>query len=283
MELHTGKKNPLTRLEILLSLAVPALCFGGAALAILLWRGGFIDDPGSFYWGSLAGAVLLGYLAWVKPRRDIVALLAPLYAVIIFLIPLENKPTVLLQLLFGASLTVLVVRLNILFSTPPAKKHGEDPMEKYLYDYMHRITPLYRGIDRGTAHEIASVVLSFKFGLYTNTITSADNAFSRLAGEGPIATLRKALKIIRDRAVYLDKSEVKGYSPETFSPGEDPYLAVNLPAEVIDNRDDFTLDNSLLLCYAVAYLYSPDDGQSLDEHQNFVLQILGPYKEPLGL
>jgi len=283
MELQTGKKNRLTRIEILLSISVPVLCFGGAALGMLLWQGGYIRDPGSFYWGSLAGSVLLAYLAWLKPRRDIVSLLAPLYAVIIFLLPLENKPTLLLQLLFGASLTILVVRLNLLFSTPPVKKHGEDPMEKYLYDYMHRITPLYRGIDRETAHEIASAVLSFKFGLYPNTINSAENAVSRLAGEGPITTLRKALIIIRDRAANLEQSEVKSYSPETFNPGEDLYLAVNLPPEKIDNREDFTLDNSILLCYAVAYLYSPDDGQMLDEHQNFVLQILNPYKEPLGL
>jgi hypothetical protein len=283
MEPHTGKKNRLTRLEILLSVGVPALCFGGAALGILLWKRGYISDAGSFYWGCLAGAVLLAYLAWLKPRRDIVSLLAPLYAIIIFLIPLENKPTVLLQLLFGASLTILVVRLNILFSTPPVKKHGEDPMEKYLYDYMHRITPMYRGIDRETAHEIASAVLSFKFGLYPNTITSADKAVSRLTGEGPMATLKKALRIIRDRAANLDHSEVKRYSPDTFSPGEDPYLAVILPAERIDNREDLALDNSILLCYAVAYLYSPDDGQVLDEHQNFALQTLNPYKEPLGL
>jgi hypothetical protein len=283
MELHTGKKKPLTRLEILLSIAVPVLCFGGAALGFLLWKGGFIVDPGSFYWGCIAGAVALAYLAWEKPRRDIVSLLAPLYAVIIFLVPLENKPTVLLQLLFGASLSVLVVRLNILFSAPPVNKHGENPMEKYLYDYMHRITPLYRGIDSGTAHEIASAVLSFKFGLYPNTITSAENAVFHLTGEGPLATLKKALHIIRDRAANLDQSEIKGYSLETFDPSEDPYLAVNLPAEKIENRENFALDNSILLCYAVAYLYSPDDGQMLDEHQNFILQTLSTYKEPLGL
>ena len=52
---------------------------------------------------------------------------------------------------------------------------------------------------------------------------------------------------------------------------------------MIDNSEDFTLDNSILLCYAVAYLYSPDDGQMLEEHQNFILQTLNPYKEPLGL
>lgn len=283
MELHTGIKRRLTRLEILLSVAIPTLCFGGAAAGILLWQGGYIKDPGSFYWGSIAGSVLLAYFAWIKPRKDIVSLLAPLYAVIIFLLPLENKPTVLLQLLFGASLTVLVVRLNILFSTPPVKKHGEDPMEKYLYDYMHRITPLYRGIDRETAHEIAASVLSFKFGLYRNTVTSTNKAVSRLSGEGPVAALKKALIIIRDRAVNLEQSEIKGYSAETFSPLEEPYLAVSLPSELIENREDFALDNAILLCYAVAYLYSPDDGQVLDEHQNFALQVLNPYKEPLGL
>jgi hypothetical protein len=156
-------------------------------------------------------------------------------------------------------------------------------MEKYLYDYIHRISPLYRGINRQTAHEIAAAVLSFKFGLYPNSITSADNAVSGLSGEGPVATLKKALHIIRDRAANLNQSEVKGYSVETFDPGEYPYLAVNLPAEQIDNREDLTLDNSILLCYAVAYLFSPDDGQMLDEHQNFFLQTLSPYKEPLGL
>ena len=283
MEQHTGKKNGLNRLEILLSVAIPALCFGGAALGILLWQRGYISDAGSFYWGCIAGSVLLAYLAWLKPRKDIVSLLAPLYAVVIFLIPLENKPTVLLQLLFGASLTILVVRLNILFSTPPVKKHGEDPMEKYLYDYMHRITPLYRGIDRETAHEIASAVLSFKFVLYTNTMTSAEKAISGITGEGPQAALKKALRIIRDRASSLDSSEVKVYSPETFSDAEKTYLAVALPNETVGTREDLDLDNALLLCYAVAYLYSPDDGQVLDEHQNYVIQILNTYKEALGL
>jgi hypothetical protein len=124
MELHTGKMNYLTRLEILLSVAVPALCSGGAALGILLWQGNCFVDPGFLYGGSLAGAVavLLACLAWIKPRRVIVLLLAPLYAVLIFLLPFGNIPMVLLQLLFGAGLAILVMRLNLLFSTPLGKK-----------------------------------------------------------------------------------------------------------------------------------------------------------------
>ncbi|HOB60177.1 MAG TPA: hypothetical protein PK154_01690 [Methanoregulaceae archaeon] len=282
MELHDDTKKPMTSRERYLSIAVPVLCFGGTALGILLWRAGYIRDPGAFYWGCIAGAILLAYLAWLKPRRDIVSLLAPLYAVLIFLLPLENKPTTLLQLLFGASLTILVVRLNLRFSTP-VKRIGDDPMEKYLYDYMHRITPLYRGIDREIAHDVASAVLSFKFGLYPNTISSADQAITRLTGEGPIATLKKALRILRDRATSLEEFEIREYSKETFGEGDDPYLALKLTPEQVENFEDFTLDNSMVLCYAVAYLYSPDDGQMLDEHQNFILQILNPYKELLGL
>jgi len=197
------RKRILTRRELYISIAIPALCFGGAALGILLETRGIISEAGSLYWGSVAGSFLLAYLAWIKPRKDIVALLAPLYAVIIFIVALEAQPTILLQLLFGASLTILVVRLNILFSTPPVKKHGEDTMEQYLYDYMHRITPYYRGIDRETAHEVASAVLSFKFGLYPNSMSSAESAVSRITAGAAYETLKKALVIITDRASSL--------------------------------------------------------------------------------
>lgn len=276
------RKRILTRRELYISIAIPALCFGGAALGILLETRGIISEAGSFYWGSVAGSFLLAYLAWIKPRKDIVALLAPLYAVIIFIVALEAQPTILLQLLFGASLTILVVRLNILFSTPPVKKHGEDTMEQYLYDYMHRITPYYRGIDRETAHEVASAVLSFKFGLYPNSMSSAESAVSRITAGAAYETLKKALVIIRDRASSLEASEIKRYSQQTFSEDDTRFLALTIPDGQVKNREDQALDNALLLGYAVAYLCSPDDGQVLDEHQNFVIQILNPYKEALG-
>jgi hypothetical protein len=276
-----GWMPQLSRKEWALSIAVPAFSFGGVGIGVLLFKQGIIADAGSFYWGVLAGSFLLAYLAWIKPRRDIVALLAPLYAVIIFVIPLEVKPTVLLQLLFAASLTVLVIRLNIRFSTLPAKDKNEDPMEKFLYAYMHRITPYFRSIDSYTAHEIASAVLSFKFGIYPNTIGGAEKAITRLKGEGAFATLRKALIIIRDRAESLQESMVKSYSEKTFSADDFQYLAIVLPPELIESPENFTLDNAVILAYAVAYLYSPEDGQSLDERQNFVIQIISFYKEAM--
>jgi hypothetical protein len=99
MEPHTGKKNHLTRPGILLAVAVHALCSGGAARDILLWQGKGIVDPGSFFRGSLAGAVLPACPARIKPGRGIVSLPAP--AGLIFLLPFGNAPTVLFQLLWS--------------------------------------------------------------------------------------------------------------------------------------------------------------------------------------
>jgi hypothetical protein len=280
----SGNKIPqLSRTELILSVAIPVISFGGTALGLALADQGIISDAGAFSWGCLAGSFLLAGLAWIKPRKDIVSLLAPLYAVIIFLLAVEVKPTVILQLLFAASLTILMIRLNIRFSTPPDKEKKEDSMEKFLYAYMTRVTPYYRSISAETGHEIASAVLSFKFGIYQNSIASAGKAIARLPGEGATSTLKKALAIIRDRAERLKVSEVKVYSDQLFSGDDFQYLAVILPMDLIESQETYTLDNALLLCYAVAYLSSPDDGQMLDEHQNFVIQILNSYKEALGL
>jgi hypothetical protein len=155
-------------------------------------------------------------------------------------------------------------------------------MEKFLHEYIHRITPFFRDIDPNTAHEIASAVLSFKFGLYVKTRTSADRAASRLNESGAQQALKRALQIVKERAAFLENAGVT-FSEVRFSQADEAYLAVVLPPDVILNADTYTLENALVLLYAVAYLESPDDGQSLDEHQNFVLQILETYREPLGL
>jgi hypothetical protein len=59
---------------MLLSIGVPAFSFGGIGVAIALQELGYIKDAGSFYWGCLMGSFLLAYLAWEKPRKDIVSL-----------------------------------------------------------------------------------------------------------------------------------------------------------------------------------------------------------------
>ena len=107
--------------DLYLSAGVPLASFGGILVALGLANVGLIADPGSFAWGCVIGSVLLAYLAYLKPRRDIVSLFAPLYALIIFIVPGDLRPNLLTQLLFAASLTVLVIRVNRSFS----KKRGD--------------------------------------------------------------------------------------------------------------------------------------------------------------
>ncbi|HUU76617.1 MAG TPA: hypothetical protein VMW63_11115 [Methanoregulaceae archaeon] len=281
---HTGPVEDNRKdLEKYLSLAVPLTSFGGIAVAVALQYLNIIPDAGEFFWGCVIGSVCLAYLAWIKPRRDIVSLFAPVYAFLIFIVPLEIRPNLVMQGLFAASITILLVRLIKRFGTPVSVVSEENTMEKYLYDYMHRISPHFRDMDLDTSHDIGSTVLSFKFGLYQKTMQSAENAIVRLPDAGAIKTLKKALEIIRDRAENLENAQVKSASPVTFNADDDPYLAIVIPPEKVEDPDELKRDNAIVLLYAVAYLESPDDGQSLDEHQNYVIQILTSYKEALGL
>lgn len=109
------------RRDLALSAGVVIASFGGIPVAIALANAGLIADAGSFGWGCVIGSLLLAYLAYLKPRRDIVSLCVPLFALFIFILPASIQPTVLTQVLYAASLTVLVVRLNRSFS----KKQGD--------------------------------------------------------------------------------------------------------------------------------------------------------------
>lgn len=101
--------------ERILTYLVLALLWGGVCTSVGLFALSATNDPGSFIWGAIAGSFVLAYLAFIKKKRDIVSLLTPVYAMIIFT-GLELPSNLLLQILFAASLTILVVRLHIRFS-----------------------------------------------------------------------------------------------------------------------------------------------------------------------
>lgn len=101
--------------ERVLSLLVLIFCWGGIAAAILLSQAGMILDAGGFFWGCILGSCTLSYLSFRKRKRDVVSLLTPLYAIIIFM-GLEIPPTILLQVLFAGTLTVILCRLHAQFT-----------------------------------------------------------------------------------------------------------------------------------------------------------------------
>jgi hypothetical protein len=101
--------------EKILSAVVLALVWGGIAVAMILSWLRIIDDPGTFFWGCIAGSFALAYLAVKKKKLDIVSLLTPVYGIIIFTC-LDVTPNLLLQALYAASITALLIRIHQRFS-----------------------------------------------------------------------------------------------------------------------------------------------------------------------
>ena len=255
----------------------------GILAAVLLQQIGVIADAGTFAWGCVAGSFMLGYLAYIKPRKDIVALCAPIYGVILFLVPVEETRPVLLQFLFAASINILLIRRERKFSSSADDRGGSKAMEHFLRDYIERIKPEFANVRKKTAHEIASAFFAFKFGLYQNAIEECRLALTQIPDGGSSSALKKALQIVQLNAEDLENAQVNADTRAAFSESEHKLVAINLPQDTIEDPASLELDNALILLYAVAKNTSPDDEQALDEHQKFVLKILTSYKTALGI
>ena len=91
-------------------LLVPALAWGGVLAGITL---PFSPPYLSFgAYGCVLGSIAIAVLAFLKKRKDIVSLCTPIFALLIFIMPLETPPGLLLEVLYAATLTGLVIRLE---------------------------------------------------------------------------------------------------------------------------------------------------------------------------
>jgi hypothetical protein len=94
---------------------VPALAWGG----ILLFLAFPVQTPvlslslGDF--GCILASVAIAVIAYGRKKRDIVSLCVPLFALFIFILPLEAKPGLAMDLMYAATLTALVIRLEKYF------------------------------------------------------------------------------------------------------------------------------------------------------------------------
>ncbi len=100
-----------------LELAVPLLSFGGALLAFIIWVTSAPLDFRISILGCVLASWVLAYLAWIRPQKDIVALTTPLYSFIFIAVPTDVFSSVVLEVLYAASLTVLLVRLKYRFGS----------------------------------------------------------------------------------------------------------------------------------------------------------------------
>lgn len=104
---------------------VPGILFGGIVLGLIVPQLNFFVPIG--IWGCVIGSFVLAYLAYLQPKKDIVSLLTPLYAVLIFANPDFNQVN-LLPILYAVSLTVLVIRLKWRFSS---ERKGDERQPRY--------------------------------------------------------------------------------------------------------------------------------------------------------
>lgn len=117
----TENKPALNYLDLL----IPLLCFGGPLLTFGLISAGLLPLEAQSTVGAAGpfiGSILLGAYAYRLPRRDIVALVAPVYALIMFVFPTEMAPNLILELLFAVTMLALLIRLKMRFSQPKPKE-----------------------------------------------------------------------------------------------------------------------------------------------------------------
>ena len=95
-------------------LVVPALVWGGVLAEIMLPVSPPLLSFGAY--GCVLGSLAIAVLAIRKKRKDIVSLCTPIFALIIFITPLETRPGLLMEVLYAATLTALLIRLEKRFS-----------------------------------------------------------------------------------------------------------------------------------------------------------------------
>ncbi len=277
LSMKTNTTPPRARSRLWIS--VPAVSFGGIGIGLLLSSAG----PSYAAWPGIAGCVaascVLFYQAYLKPRKDIVSLFVPLFAVLIFIMPNEISSVMIVQAFYAATITLLAVRLEKLFNAPKVERKT---MKQILNDYIVQIEPLLATIDEETGHLIAQVLLTYKFGLYGNAAKKIPEVLARLGTVTPRpGVLERALLILRERADGFAISRVITNPEHIFTEADYDALAIHLLPDQIEDPAALDLDNAQILLYAVGIETSPDDEQALEEHQRFIVQILDSYKDKL--
>ncbi len=108
-------------------------------------------------------------------------------------------------------------------------------MERFLTEYINRLRPHFTGFPLVTAHEIASVFLAFRFGLYRNAVHECTQAISLIPDSGANVTLKKALSIVRANAQNLENAQFTADLSIVFSENERQYVPIILPQDQIED------------------------------------------------
>jgi hypothetical protein len=263
--------------ERYLEIAIPVVSFGATLAGILAWQMGFQINFQFFAIGCLVGSCLLAYLAWIRPKKDIVALSTPIYGIIFFVMPTEYEVGATIQLLYAVSLTIMLFRLKHRFGKPGSEAAMGKKLADTLQTYVEQTRDAFTGIHPETAHEAAVVFVQFTHGEYQHAAQRAGAAAAgQMGNKEHAATIVRAFNIIKEHAELIDKSQPRPVAYEVFRPEESVLLANPHPPAYDDDHEFFAmLDNALLLLFSIAWNYSEADRPHLLACQAFVLKLLG--------
>jgi hypothetical protein len=259
--MESSAKNQMNS-HRLMELAVPVFSFGGAAVAILFEMQGISLDFHYPAFGCVIASVILAYLAWLRPKKDIVSLATPICAAIFFIVPNDFSTGILLQLLYAVSLTALLIRLKYRFgSSPPLP--GQTDIPGPLEAYVAEVTRLLPQVSPQVAGDAGRVFIRFAHGEFEAAARLATARSQELSGDGeePIAA---AFAIVAEQAAHTSTGIAVPAEFRQFLPGQHA-LRFHPERDSTDREQEYStaLDNALLLLYAVALIHAEGD-QKLD-------------------
>jgi hypothetical protein len=191
---------------------------------------------------------------------------------------MEYTPTLLLQVLFAVSMTLLVVRLNLRFSLPAETETSS--AEAMYRDYEARLAPHLAELDPDSSGKLALVFSLFRSGQYERTIAACDDALGRF--DKSSLPIDKALAIVSEQLEFMKNSLDSPDVYTVFSDTEQVYLA--FPSGNGDSGDgpEVVLDNALVLIYAAASVI-PEEKSGLDKSDfDVLLHLIAPNLSQAG-
>lgn len=261
--------------ERYLEIAIPVLSFGITVIGIIFWARGYVLDYQYFSVGCIVSSCILAYLAWLRPKKDIVALTTPVYAFIFFLVPSDDVSWIVLQLLYAGSITILLVRLKHRFGRSlPARGAGDD--RGPLGEYVDRVNHLLAPISPVIAGDAGAVFIRFAQGDYESVAAfiSAipEEKYAGMTGAGQV---RQAFTIIAEQAAQIREGGAAPAAFADFSPNDEQLLFhQGAGSREPERAYAGALDNALLFLYACGMASSnPERIRSLGQIRPFARKL----------
>lgn len=260
--------------NLYLEVLVPVLAFSSTLFGIVLWNTGILTEIQYAGAGGFLASCLLAYLAWTRPRKDIVSLTTPIYGFIFFVTPMDYTGGVMFHLLYACGLTMLAARLHSRFPAAGPDSHSAAELAPgRLQDYVASTRGALAALDPATGHQAADAFLFFSAGEYRR---AAGLAHAASVKDGMPEPLIRAFSILRQHADLLDTNQPRPFTYLTFLPDDSPLLAKPLPGPGDPDREFETMmDDALLLLFSAAWHASPADRPSLLVSQAFAGRLLG--------